>query len=49
MINTEGMVAETATKIFTDLCPREVPHTAEAGTYPQALWDALQENGLTLS
>ena len=49
MINTEGMVAETATKIFTDLCPREVPHQSEAGQYPQALWDALAENGLPLA
>ena len=49
MINTEGMVAETATKIYTDLCPREVPHAAEAGEYPQKLWDALAENGLPLA
>jgi len=49
MINTEAMVAETATKIYTDLCDREVPHQAEAGNYPQALWDALAENGLPLA
>lgn len=49
MINTEGMIAETATKIYTDLCGREVPHQAEAGQYPQALWDALAENGLPLA
>ena len=49
MINTTGMIAETATKIFTDLCPREVPHAAEAGNYPQALWDSLTENGLHLA
>lgn len=49
MINTEGMVAETAAKIYTDLCGREVPHEAEAGTYPQGLWDALAENGLPLA
>ena len=49
MINTEGMIAETAAKIYTDLCPREVPHEAEAGQYPQALWDALAENGLPLA
>ena len=49
MINTEGMVAETATKIYTDLCDREVPHKAEAGEYPQKLWDALVENGLHLA
>ena len=49
MINTEGMVAETATKIYTDLCARDVPHEAEAGQYPQALWDALTENGLPLA
>ena len=49
MINTEGMVAETAAKIYTDLCGREVPHKAEAGEYPQALWNALTENGLPLA
>lgn len=49
MINTEGMVAETAAKIYTDLCGREVPHEAEAGKYPQGLWDALAENGLPLA
>ena len=49
MINTEAMVAETATKIYTDLCGREVPHQAETGQYPQALWDALAENGLPLA
>ena len=49
MINTDGMVAETASKIFTDLCPREIPHAAEAGEYPTALWDALTENGLPLA
>lgn len=49
MINTEGMVAETAAKIYTDLCGREVPHEAEAGKYPQVLWDALAENGLPLA
>ncbi len=49
MINTDAMVAETAAKIYTDLCPREVPHAAEAGEYPQALWDALAENGLPLA
>lgn len=49
MINTEAMVAETATKIYTDLCGREVPHQAEAGEYPQGLWDALAENGLPVA
>lgn len=49
MINTTGMIAETATKIFTDLCGREVPHAAEAGDYPAALWKALSENGLPLA
>lgn len=49
MINTEAMVAETATKIFTDLCGREVPHQAEAGHYPAELWDALTENGLPVA
>ena len=49
MINTEGMIAQTAAKIYSDLCGREIPHEAEAGKYPQDLWDALSENGLPLS
>ena len=49
MITTDGMIAETAAKIFTDLCAREVPHKAEAGEYPQNLWDALAENGMPLA
>ncbi|MEP3225430.1 MAG: acyl-CoA dehydrogenase family protein [Parasphingorhabdus sp.] len=49
MINIDGMIAETAAKIFTDLCGRDVPHQAEAGQYPQNLWDALQDNGLPLA
>src|SRR5690606_21404830 len=49
MINTEGMIAQTAAKIYGDLCSREVPHEAEAGKYPQSLWDALTENGLPLA
>ncbi len=47
MIDTESLIAETAAKIFADHCGREVPHEAEAGKYPQTLWDILQENGLT--
>lgn len=49
MINTQGMIAETAAKIYTDLCGRDIPHEAEAGKYPQALWDALYDNGLPLA
>lgn len=49
MINTEGMIAQTAAKIYGDLCSREVPHESEAGKYPQGLWDALTENGLPLA
>jgi alkylation response protein AidB-like acyl-CoA dehydrogenase len=49
MISTDGMIAETAARIYADLCPREVPHRAEAGEFPQNLWDTLAENGLTLA
>ena len=49
MINTNAMIAETAAKIYTDLCGRNIPHEAEAGHYPQNLWDALAENGLPLA
>jgi len=49
MIKIDSMIAETAQKIYTDLCPREVVHAAETGTYPAALWDALSENGLPVA
>lgn len=49
MINTSGLIAETAARIFADLSGSEIAHAAEAGTYPQLLWDTLIENGLHLA
>lgn len=47
MIDTDSLIADSAAKILAAMCGPDVPHAAAAGTFPQLLWDALQENGLT--
>lgn len=46
---TDSIIVDTATRIFADLCEPGTINAAEAGTWPQALWDALEESGLTLT
>lgn len=41
------ILKETVNRLFGDLVTRELLEGAEAGEWPQALWDALEENGLT--
>lgn len=43
---TTGMLADAAGRILTDLCTVDCQHAAERGTWPQALWDALQDSGI---
>ncbi|MHB8668824.1 MAG: acyl-CoA dehydrogenase family protein [Burkholderiales bacterium] len=38
---------KTVDRIFDEHCPRPVRESAEAGTWPAALWQALEEVGLT--
>src|SRR5437899_1193963 len=46
---TDNIIVDTATRIFADLCEPGTINAAEEGTWPQALWDALEESGLTLT
>src|SRR5271163_3492169 len=45
----DSIIVDTATRIFADLCEPGTVNAAETGTWPQALWEALEESGLTLT
>jgi acyl-CoA dehydrogenase len=47
--NTDNIIVDTATRIFQDLCEPNTVNEAEEGVWPKALWDALEESGLTLT
>jgi hypothetical protein len=47
--NTDNIIVDTATRIFRDLCEPNTVNDAEQGEWPKALWDALEESGLTLT
>jgi acyl-CoA dehydrogenase len=42
------ILTETCTRLFTDRATTAVLEAAEKGEWPAALWQALEENGLTL-
>jgi acyl-CoA dehydrogenase len=42
------ILGETCTRLFTDHATTAVLEAAEKGQWPAALWQALEENGLTL-
>ena len=46
---TDSIIVDTATRIFADLCEPGTINAAEEGKWPQALWDALEASGLTLT
>ena len=46
---TDSIIVNTATRIFADLCEPQTINSAEEGTWPQALWEALEESGLPLT
>jgi acyl-CoA dehydrogenase len=46
---SDNIIVDTATRIFRDLCEPAVVNEAEKGTWPRALWDALEESGLPLA
>jgi alkylation response protein AidB-like acyl-CoA dehydrogenase len=46
---TDTIIVDTATRIFADLCEPATINAAEEGTWPEALWNALEENGRTLT
>ncbi|MBV9861461.1 MAG: acyl-CoA/acyl-ACP dehydrogenase [Alphaproteobacteria bacterium] len=45
----DSIIVDTATRIFQDLCEPAIVNDAETGEWPQALWQALEENGLPLA
>jgi acyl-CoA dehydrogenase len=42
------LLGPTVTRLFTDLVTKEAIEAAEKGTWPDTLWRALEESGLTL-
>jgi len=42
------ILADVVTRLFTERVTKEVIEAAEKGTWPAELWDAVEENGLTL-
>ena len=47
MSETQKLLTDSAGRIFTDLCTRDRLEAAEAGTWPEELWQALTDTGLT--
>jgi len=49
MAETDLIVVDTIARICADLCQPVVINDAEAGTWPDVLWNALEEAGLPLT
>ena len=47
MSDLRAMIAETVQRLLQDHVTKELLGAAETGTWPAALWDALEANGLT--
>jgi acyl-CoA dehydrogenase len=45
---SDSLLADTVTRLFTDLVSKELIESAEKGVWPEKLWRALEEGGLTL-
>jgi hypothetical protein len=45
-MNTSDMLVDTVTRILSDHCNKAIHDSAEAGTFPEALFELLQSNGL---
>ncbi len=43
-----SLLADTVTRLFNDLATKELIESAEKGAWPDKLWRALEEGGLTL-
>ncbi len=48
-MTADNIIFETAQRIFTDLSTPETINAAEAGEWPGALWQAIEESGLALT
>ncbi len=47
MSELKDILQESVARLFGDMVTREVLADAESGTWPDALWSGLEENGLT--
>lgn len=47
--SSESIVIETARRIFSDLCDPKTVNAAKVDSWKKALWQALEESGLTLA
>ena len=45
----DNIIVDTATRIYRDLCEPATINDTENGVWPKALWDALEELGLTVA
>ena len=43
-----SLLADTVTRLFTDLVTKDLIESSEKGVWPEKLWRALEEGGLTL-
>ena len=48
MNELQTILADTVSRLFTDRVTQDVRESAEKGQWPVALWQAVEENGLTL-
>ena len=48
MSEVGSLLADTVTRLFTDLVTKDAIESAEKGVWPEKLWRALEEGGLTL-
>jgi len=48
MSELRTLLGDTVSRLFTDLATKELIEAAEKGAWPDALWQALEEGGLTL-
>ena len=46
---SDNIIVDTATRIFADHCEPQTINAAEEGHWPEELWAALEESGLTLA
>lgn len=49
MNETSNLVSDTTERILTDLCTRDVVEAMQNGDWPDSLWQALEDSGLTLA
>ena len=47
--HSDNIIVDTATRIFRDLSQPATINDAESGVWPQALWDAIEQSGLTVA